>query len=142
MIRLLAILCLLLVFLTGCVPAGFLQPSAETQVLIPATPTSQPVITEVPAETFQPAESPLHGLSLEMLKNFIFAVPDFNIDAALQDGALDNGEVRVQLVEPAAFGDLNGDGQEDAAAVLIVDPNGSGTFYNLVALLNQNGTPI
>lgn len=141
MIRRIAILCVFLVFLVGCAPAGFLQGAAETQVPVPSTPTSKPATAEVPTDTSQPVETPLPGLSLEMLKNFTYAVPDFNINAALQDGAFDNGEVRVQLVEPAAFGDLNGDGLADAAAVVIVDPSGSGTFFNLVALLNQNGAP-
>jgi hypothetical protein len=142
MIRRIAILCVFLVILVGCAPAGFLQGAAETQVPIPSNPTSEPATVEAPTEPSQPAEAPLPGLSLEMLKNFTYAVPDFNIDAALQNGAFDNGEVRVQLVEPSAFGDLNGDGLEDAVAVLIVDPSGTGTFFNLVALLNQNGAPV
>jgi len=39
-----------------------------------------------------------------------------------------------------AFGDLDGDGTEDAAVTLTVDPGGSGTFVYLAAVLNENGT--
>jgi len=39
-----------------------------------------------------------------------------------------------------AFGDLDGDGMEDAAVTLTVDPGGSGTFIYLAAVLNENGT--
>jgi len=69
-------------------------------------------------------------------------VEDFNVQATLNNGTFSDGTVTVTLVEPVAFGDLNGNGQEDAAVVLTVDPSGSGTFYDMFALLNQNGTPV
>jgi len=37
------------------------------------------------------------------------------------------------------FGDLNGDGRDDAALILVYDPGGSGTFYYLAAAIAQNG---
>ena len=37
------------------------------------------------------------------------------------------------------FGDLDGDGIEDAAIVLVHDPGGSGMFYYLAAALQRNG---
>ena len=40
-----------------------------------------------------------------------------------------------------AFGDLNGDGVEDAVVVLVTNPGGTGRFYDLAPVLNQNGTP-
>ncbi|MFC1724768.1 hypothetical protein ACFL4T_04010 [candidate division KSB1 bacterium] len=48
-------------------------------------------------------------------------------------------ELRVSLLEKHAVGDLNGDGIEDAAVVLISEPGGSGTFYHLAVLINENG---
>lgn len=36
------------------------------------------------------------------------------------------------------FGDLNGDGLEDAALILAHDPGGSGTFYYVAATLAEN----
>jgi hypothetical protein len=40
--------------------------------------------------------------------------------------------------EPA-FGDLDGDGDEDAVLLLVHDPGGSGTFYYIAASINENG---
>jgi len=40
-----------------------------------------------------------------------------------------------------AIGDLNGDGFEDGAVVLVTSVGGSGTFRHLAAVLNRNGTP-
>jgi hypothetical protein len=40
-----------------------------------------------------------------------------------------------------AFGDLNGDGVDDAALVLATSGGGSGTFISLEALLNDQGRP-
>ncbi len=41
----------------------------------------------------------------------------------------------------AAIGDLDGDGFEDAAVILVTHAGGSGTFRHLAAVLNRNGTP-
>ena len=40
-----------------------------------------------------------------------------------------------------AKGDLTGDGVADAAVVLVSEPGGSGTFYELAVVMNDNGTP-
>lgn len=37
------------------------------------------------------------------------------------------------------FGDLNGDGVDDAALLLVHDPGGSGTFYYVAAAIAENG---
>lgn len=38
------------------------------------------------------------------------------------------------------YGDLDGDGHEDAAIFLVHDSGGSGTFYYVASALNRNGT--
>jgi len=48
-------------------------------------------------------------------------------------------ELVVKLSDRIAFGDLNVDGAEDAAVILISDPGGSGTFYDLAAVISSNG---
>ncbi|HOD36146.1 MAG TPA: hypothetical protein PLR20_09380 [Syntrophales bacterium] len=48
----------------------------------------------------------------------------------------------ITLHERYAFGDLDGDGSEDAAAILVVQSGGSGTFYYLCAVLNEEGTAV
>ncbi len=49
-------------------------------------------------------------------------------------------ELVIRLVD-VAFGDLDGDGIADAAVILVTNPGGSGTFYDLVAVLNRDGEP-
>lgn len=48
-------------------------------------------------------------------------------------------KLMVRLTDAVATGDLNGDGLDDAAVVLLVDPGGSGTFSYLAAALNKDG---
>jgi hypothetical protein len=48
----------------------------------------------------------------------------------------------VALDELMAFGDLNGDGREDAAVTLKVSGGGSGTFHYLVAILGERGRAV
>jgi heat shock protein HslJ len=45
----------------------------------------------------------------------------------------------VTLISPVAFGDLNGDGTDDATVILVSNPGGSGTFYDLAAVAEQDG---
>jgi heat shock protein HslJ len=47
-------------------------------------------------------------------------------------------ETVVLLTDRLAFGRLS-DGQEVAAAILVADPGGSGTFYTLAAVVEQDG---
>ena len=70
-----------------------------------------------------------------------------NRRAKLRNGAyrerytFGSNELVIWLSQKVAFGDLNGDGARDAAVVLIADPGGSGTFFNLAVVLNENGQP-
>jgi LysM repeat protein len=49
----------------------------------------------------------------------------------------------VTLSDPfVAFGDLNGDGVEDAAVILAENSGGSGVFVYLAAVVDQNGVPV
>jgi heat shock protein HslJ len=49
-------------------------------------------------------------------------------------------ETVVMLTEHVAYGQL--DGQEAAAVILVTDPGGSGTFYDLAAVVEQDGQPV
>jgi hypothetical protein len=50
--------------------------------------------------------------------------------------------VTVVLTDHAAFGDLDGDGRSDAAAVLVTSTGGTGSFYDLVAVVDRGGAPV
>ena len=50
-------------------------------------------------------------------------------------------EVVVSATNYYATGDLDGDGSEDAVIILESDPGGSGVFFDLVPILNQQGKP-
>lgn len=108
----------------------------DTIRLQPGTigPTSQPAGENVP-------------LSLWTLKNARYHSSDWG-DYQLVNGIYfrtpDHPDVSPQLFssqifEPVAFGDLNGDGLEDAAVILQTYNGGNGDTKELAAVLNQNG---
>jgi len=49
-------------------------------------------------------------------------------------------ETVVMITEQIAHGQLNG--QDAAAVVLVTDPGGSGTFYDLAVVVEQDGAPV
>lgn len=49
-------------------------------------------------------------------------------------------QTKVMLTEYLAFGEL--DGQPGAAAILVTDPGGSGTFYELAVVVERDGQPV
>ena len=51
------------------------------------------------------------------------------------------GEEAYSLADTFAFADFDGDGSEDALAVLISDTAGTGRFFNLMLMLNKDGVP-
>ena len=84
----------------------------------------------------------------EALGNLTY-LSDFGEDGTVQ---LTNGQyaapaaegsasqVRVGLSNFAAFGDLNGDGVDEAAVILVSSGGGSGVFYDLAVVMDKNGT--
>jgi hypothetical protein len=58
-----------------------------------------------------------------------------------QTAATTSGSVLVALGEMQARGDFNGDGHEDVAALLVVDPNDGRMLIYLAAISAQNGVP-
>ena len=49
-------------------------------------------------------------------------------------------ETIVKLTDHVAYGELNG--QDAAAVVLVTDPGGSGTFYDLAVVMEEGGQPV
>jgi heat shock protein HslJ len=90
----------------------------------------------------------LSPLTEEALKNAVYH-SEWAEDGTAQ---LADGEYRMPIVEGSAteliirlmdvaFGDLDGDGVSDAAVVLVTDPGGSGTFFELAVVVNRDGNP-
>jgi basic membrane protein A len=55
------------------------------------------------------------------------------------DGNLD---VLVTLGGQVAYGDVTGDGQEEAVVIVVSDPNGSAVFHDLAVVADQEGLPV
>ncbi len=135
----------MLVFFSGCLPANL--PQVPTATSAPDGQIATPLMTatEMPPAPTKPTlpavETPSSSsITPELLKNFTYWIEDFNTQAALKDGIFRDNKIDTQLIEPVALGDLNGDGQQDAAVILATNSGGSGTFFDLFALLDQNGT--
>ncbi len=128
------LMCLALV---ACSPGG-LGPA-------PQAPTGTPV---VPTAT----SMAVSGLTAEQINNMSvqLAARDSHPTVQLKDGKYRNGsdpvspdDADAELVQDRmAFGDLNGDGQSDAAALLAENYGGTGVFVSLVAVLNAGGQPM
>lgn len=130
-------LVLLLAACTPLVPAAPTLPPADTATALPPLPTAVP--------TIPPSPTPVE-LNLDQLKNATYTLMAINnVPVKLIDGKLNfsdpanNMNAEGQLIEPVAFGDLNGDGLKDAAVIIATNTGGSGTFHELIVVLAQKG---
>ena len=115
----------------GALAASFVRAAAGAAAETPAlasTPAA-PIWAGLPN-----AEFPVEGLSTPAarLKDGVFEEP------AAPGSASKN---RVELRPERVFGDLDGDGDEDAVVVLAVSRGGSGTFVYLASVMNEKGAP-
>jgi hypothetical protein len=119
-----------------------LPPTLTIPTVLPSTNTPlppTPIIATVPA-TSVPGD-----LTLEMLKNGTYHTPAYDHTVTLVNGAYSEGSgasaFSVQMLDVYGFGDLNGDGQADAAILLAENGGGSGEFESVIAVINQAGKP-
>ena len=107
----------------------------------PMAPTNTSVITDTPAG---PTTVP-GVLTLDMLRNGTYHTPFYNRIVTLVNGSYSEGSgssaFSVQMLNVYGFGDLNGDGKDDATIILAENDGGSGVFESLIAITNQGGTP-
>jgi len=93
-----------------------------------------PMLTE-PAQTSAPADQ----LTLTDFNNGEIYSPESQMTVQLTDGKYEGGSgadyLYAQLLPQAAFGDINGDGKEDAVLLLAENMGGSGTFVSLIAMV-------
>lgn len=128
----------------ACVAALLLAPGCAGPG-IPQGTDAAPPQTPPPAETVATGS----GVTLESLRNatyrwdessgYTIQLRDGKFRGPLVSGSLD--ETRVSMLDRIGRGDLDGDGVEDAAVVLVNDPGGAATFFVLVAVLNRGGAP-
>lgn len=117
---------------------NILQPSPTPVVILP--PATLTPFVDVPP------------LTVEQLKNGRFDLPGADGTAhpvQFEAGLFQQGDdpaapgyAAVVMTDSIAFGDLNGDGAEDAAAVIVENYGGTGQFVSVAAFLNQGGSPV
>lgn len=89
-------------------------------------------------------------LTVEILQNTEYTLPGFGeavYTYRFKDGKYAEGDastagyVNLTLMDLYAFGDLNGDGVNDAAVLVAANYGGTGVFVSLNAVLNEGGKP-
>jgi len=93
---------------------------------------------EVPSLTITALENSVYTLNKTVIK---LDNGKYIKTSRTNDNSQPPYDYMVELIT-AAFGDLNNDGISDAAVVLTWDGGGSGTFYYLAAVVNQDGKPL
>ena len=131
------------VSITPTSAATTLPPTLTATVAAPSTDTPLP---PVPTNTTASVPSVPTGLTLDMLKNGTYHTPVYDRTVTLVNGSYSEGSgtanaFAVQMLGVYAFGDLNGDGQADAAIILSENGGGSGQFESVIAVTNQGGKP-
>ena len=121
------------------------SPVTDTPAPSPDTEPTAGTPAEAPT-----VETPGTGLTEEVLKNSEYIIVEENEPflVRLTDGAYQYGVdpaaedyVSISLSDVFAFGDLNGDGAQDAVALLVENYGGTGVFLSLVAVVDENGLP-
>lgn len=96
------------------------------------------------SEVERPKQQP--PLTQETIASLTYRINDRAV--RLTNGRFDSGKPPVDpehltvAVERAVFGDLDGDGSDDAAVILVWSGGGSGFFYELAAVANRKPSPI
>jgi hypothetical protein len=112
-------------------------------VTITETPPSPATITETASLTQSIPVSP-SGLTLDLLNNATYFAPAFGRTVTLVNGSYSINTLtevyNVQILNHA-FGDMNGDGINDAAIVLLENGGGTGQFESVIAIYDSDGTP-
>jgi hypothetical protein len=149
----------ILLSITGCTQPSIQTPGKEVQLLPTIESLSSevlPLVTSIPSEEVDTSLVTLQAnqasdFDLERLKNLEYhlnileeVLPESKGILQLNDGVYDNNPpgsaVGINaMYQQGVLGDLNGDGQEDAAALVAINTGGTGVFVHLVAFLNQEG---
>ena len=130
------------------------QSAPDTEIPIPLAATDTPILLP-PTDTPLPLPATdIPALTLDQLKNAEVNITGVTGNSAATTVKLVNGKyesksdhtaadyVNVNMGKQVAYGDLNGDGAQDAAIIIGENYGGTGDFVSVVAMLNQNGQPV
>ncbi len=86
------------------------------------------------------------GLTADKLKNGTYHAPYNDRTITLVNGSYSEGSgatiYSVNMLNTFAFGDLNGDGINDAAIILVENMGGTGQFVSLISIYDNGGMPL
>jgi hypothetical protein len=125
----------IVMILAGC--SGNSTPTTiSTAVIMPTSTDLPPVSTQT---TNPPTELP--GLTIEFIKNSIVNAPEIQRSIQLTDGKFsenmaDGSTKMVYVNENVTFGDINNDGIDDAAFLIVESMGGTGIFYSITSFLS------
>jgi archaellum component FlaF (FlaF/FlaG flagellin family) len=95
--------------------------------------------------TIPPVDSSGSGLTVDMLRNGSYVLMGSG-PHTLVDGRFELEDpvspIRSQMIDLMGFGDLDADGDLDAAVIIVTNTGGTGNFYELFIVLNDNGQPL
>jgi hypothetical protein len=135
--RLAVVLAIVMAWTPGCAGHGVPRSPDPGGTPPPETRPAATAASSAPVLTWQTLRSAAYPLP-EANGNLIqFTEGKFRGPVVL--GSTD--ELRFVIQERIARGDLDGDGVEDAALVMIKDPTGDTPSYTLWAVINRGGTP-
>jgi hypothetical protein len=105
--------------------------------------TSASVETPTTTQSAPPVSS---GLTVEKLMSGTYHAPYNDRTITLFNGSYSEGSgtmiYSVNMLNNYAFGDLNGDGINDAAIILVENMGGTGQFVSLISVYDNGGMPL
>jgi hypothetical protein len=153
--KLISLAFVLLLGLTACgqpesnTPAAPVNKGTEPVNNINAQVSTDTPVPPLPTDTQAPPAGT--GLTAETLRNAVYTVTDMlgNVQSyQLVNGTYTKGSpgdtdfAYIAIGDQMAFGDLNGDGVDDAAVILQQNYGGTGTWVSVAAVLDQGGMPV
>ncbi len=127
--------------LASCAPSPTPEPptaapTTEPEVATPSPPPPTPTTESLSPPTLEELQNAEYESEWTQEGTAPLADGEYREPAAPGSAT----ETAVMLTDHIAFGEL--DGQPAAAVVLVTDPGGSGTFYDLAVVVNQDGQPV
>jgi basic membrane protein A and related proteins len=113
----------------AAIEIGLIDKTISTGWPIYATATTLRLDATALANATYPAEFATNGMADLVAGVYEEEIPD------------SASKITIQMSPIFDFGDLDGDGVQDAAVVLIAETGGSGVFYTLYAVMDRNGLP-